>query len=54
METFFFRVLKLLFCLFVCLFIFVKTPVEGYLWQYNQHLAIRIQQEIQEREMKLA
>ena len=28
--------------------------MEGYFWQYNQHLPIRIQQEIQEPEVKLA
>ena len=27
--------------------------MEGCFWQCNQHLPIRIQQEIQEREMKL-
>ena len=27
--------------------------MEGCFWQYNQHLPIRIQQEIQEREVKL-
>ena len=28
--------------------------MEGCFWQYNQHLSIRIQHEIQEREVKLA
>ena len=28
--------------------------MEGCFWQYNQHLPIRIQQEIQESEVKLA
>ena len=28
--------------------------MEGCFWRYNQHLPIRIQQEIQEREVKLA
>ena len=28
--------------------------MEGCFWQYNQHLPIRIQQEIQERKVKLA
>ena len=27
--------------------------MEGCFWQYNEHLPIRIQQEIQEREVKL-
>ena len=33
---------------------FRKNIMEGCFWQYNQHLPIRIQQEIQEREVKLA
>ena len=28
--------------------------MEGCFWQYNQHLPIRIQQEIKEHEVKLA
>ena len=34
--------------------LFVRTPAEGCFWQYNQHLPIRIQQEIKEHEVKLA
>ena len=32
----------------------LRTPMESGFWQYNQHLPIRIQQKIQEREVKLA
>ena len=34
--------------------VFGKNTMEGCFWQYNQHLPIRIQQEIQKREEKLA
>ena len=43
-----------IFGLFICLFIFVRTPTEGCFWQYNQHLSIRVQQQMQEHEVQLA
>ena len=40
----------------VYLFVYfrIRTAMDDCFWQYNRHLPIGIQQEIQEREMKLA
>ena len=43
-----------LLCNFIEIRLWHGCPTDSYVWQYNQHLPIRIQQEIQEAEVKLA